>query len=249
MAVEWNDEGIVLGARRFGEHDAVVELLTFEHGRHAGLVKGGKGKHAALVQLGNSVSARWRARLDEQLGAYTLEPLYVRSANLLGSSEALLAASCAAYLVRLTAEREPHPHLYASLYELFEMLCLPDTHCAFALARFELAALADFGFGLDLSCCAATGQTENLIYVSPKSGCAVSEEAGRPYADRLLPLPASLRQAVWPDADEDVAKAFRLTGYFLEEHVLKPRGLSWPEERTRLLSRLHRSSSRTRHAG
>jgi DNA repair protein RecO (recombination protein O) len=225
--MEWTDEGIVLGVRRHGESSAIVELLTREHGRHLGLVRGGAGSRMRpLLQPGNSVTALWRARLDEHLGYYQLEGTRLRAASLLASSHAVYGVTHLASLARLLPERDPHADIYAMLE-----LTLDDFEDAGAAAvhliRFELAMLAELGFGLDLQSCAATGATSELIYVSPKSGGAVSRTAGEPFRDRLLRLPAFLREGEggmnsW--SDQDLQDGFKLTGLFLLRHVLEPRG-------------------------
>jgi DNA repair protein RecO (recombination protein O) len=224
--MEWTDEGIVLGVRRHGESSAIVELLTREHGRHLGLVRGGAGSRMRpLLQPGNSVTALWRARLDEHLGYYQLEGTRLRAASLLASSHAVYGVTHLASLARLLPERDPHADIHAMLE-----LTLDDFEDAGAAAvhliRFELAMLAELGFGLDLQSCAATGATSELIYVSPKSGGAVSRTAGEPFRDRLLRLPAFLREDDSGNAwsEQDLLDGFALTGRFLLRNVLEPRG-------------------------
>ena len=225
--MEWSDEGIVLGVRRHGESSAIVELLTREHGRHLGLVRGGaSSRMRPLLQPGNSVTAVWRARLDEHLGMYALEGTRLRAATLLGSSHAVYGVTHLAALARLLPGRDPHEDIYWMLQgtlDDFEDAGVAAVH----LIRFELAMLTELGFGLDLGNCAATGETSDLIYVSPKSGGAVSRAAGEPWRDRLLPLPAFLREGEggansW--SDQDLLDGFQITGLFLLRHVLEPRG-------------------------
>jgi DNA repair protein RecO (recombination protein O) len=176
--MEWTDEGIVLGVRRHGESSAIVELLTRSHGRHLGLVRGGAGSRMRpLLQPGNSVTAVWRARLDEHLGTYAVEGTRLRAANMLASSHAVYGVTHLASLARLLPERDPHEDIYEMLDRTLDDF--DDAGEAAAhLIRFELAMLAELGFGLDLENCAATGGTTDLIYVSPKSGGAVSRLAG-----------------------------------------------------------------------
>src|SRR6059036_2384045 len=192
--MEWTDEGIVLGVRRHGETSAIVELLTRSHGRHLGLVRGGAGSRMRpLLQPGNSVRAVWRARLDEHLGYYAVEGVRLRAATVLASSHVVYGVTHLASLARLLPERDPHEGIYELLDRTLDDF--DDVGEAAAhLIKFELAMLAELGFGLDLETCAATGGTTELIYVSPKSGRAVSRRAGEPYRERLLPLPAFLRQ-------------------------------------------------------
>src|ERR1700724_2820753 len=170
--MEWTDEGIVLGGRRHGESSAIVELLTRSHGRHLGLVRGGAGSRMRpLLQPGNSVRAVWRARLDEHLGYYVIEGTRLRAATVLASSHATYGVTHLASLARLLPERDPHDDI---------------NEAAAHLIKFELAMLTELGFGLDLESCAATGETTELIYVSPKSGGAVSRTAGDPWRDRVV---------------------------------------------------------------
>src|SRR6516162_5914989 len=225
--MEWTDEGIVLGVRRHGESSAIVELLTREHGRHLGLVRGGAGSRMRpLLQPGNSVRAVWRARLDEHLGTYAIEGTRLRAANLLASSHAVYGVTHLAALARLLPERDPHQDIYEMLEHTLDDF--DDAGAAAVhLVRFELAMLSELGFGLDLENCAATGETTDLVYVSPKSGGAVSRTAGEPWRDRLLRLPAFLRRSedgVNSWTDQDLQDGFQLTGLFLLRHVLEPRG-------------------------
>jgi DNA repair protein RecO (recombination protein O) len=232
--MEWTDEGIVLGVRRHGESSAIVELLTRSHGRHLGLVRGGAGSRMRpLLQPGNGVRAVWRARLDEHLGNYAVEGIRLRAATVLASSHAVYGVTHLASLVRLLPERDPHQDIYDMLDRTLDDL--DDVgDAAVHLVKFELAMLAELGFGLDLETCAATGGTSDLIYVSPKSGSALSRQAGEPWRDRLLRLPPFLRDAGggpnrW--SDQDLQDGFRLTGLFLLRHVLEPRGQRHPDAR------------------
>ena len=240
--MQWTDEGIVLGARRHGEANAIAELLTREHGRHLGLVRGGAGSRMRpLLQPGNSVTALWRARLDEHLGYYQPERTRLRAASLLASSHAVYGVTHLASLARLLPERDPHADIYAMLE-----LTLDDFEDAGAAAvhliRFELAMLAELGFGLDLANCAATGATSELIYVSPKSGGAVSRTAGEPFRDRLLRLPAFLREDDSSNAwsEQDLLDGFALTGRFLLRNVLEPRGQNHSDARAGFISAVTR---------
>jgi DNA repair protein RecO (recombination protein O) len=241
--MQWSDEGIVLGSRRHGEGNAILELMTRAHGRHLGLVRGGAGSRLRpVLQAGNAVSCTWRARLDEHLGHYTVEGLDARAAALLPVAHALYGMTHLAALCRLLPERDPHPQIHAALAQILDGLL--DPRCAApGMVRFELKLLAELGFGLDLSACAASGEETDLVYVSPKSGRAVSRRAGEPWRDRLFALPAFLRET---SADEpspqDIADGFALTGFFLARHVLEPRGLSLAEARASFIAALRRDS-------
>ena len=239
--MQWTDEGIVLGARRHGEANAIAELLTREHGRHLGLVRGGFGSRLQpVLQAGNSVSALWRARLDGHLGNYTVEPVRLSTATVFAAPHALFAVSHLATLLRLLPERDPHPALYGSLIEILDRL---DDAAVMAprVARFELQFLSELGFGLDLDTCVSTGATEDLVFVSPKSGRAVSRMAGDAWRDKLLALPAFLRQSDAAAVGEDIAAGFALTGFFLTRYVMEPRGIALSDARANLIAAITRA--------
>ena len=246
--MEWTDDGIVLGVRRHGESSAIVELLTREHGRHLGLVRGGAStRMRPLLQPGNGVRAVWRARLDEHLGTFAIEGMRLRAATLLAVSHAAYGVTHLAALARLLPERDPHEEIYDMLERALEDF--DDAGgAAVHVVKFELAMLAELGFGLDLGNCAATGETTDLIYVSPKSGGAVSRTAGDPWRDRLLRLPAFLREGdehgtAW--SEQDLLDGFLITGRFLLRHVLEPRGQGHSDARDGFINAV---TKRTRRA-
>ncbi|HVZ04518.1 DNA repair protein RecO [Hyphomicrobium sp.] len=237
--MQWTDEGIVLSVRPHGETAAIIDLWTRAHGRHLGLVHGGRSRRLRpILQAGNHVDATWKARLADQLGHMTIEMRRAFAAESLDDAAALAALSTITTLTRLLPERDPHPNLYE--ITLFVLGFLNDaTVWPALLVRWELALLDELGFGLDLSQCAATGSNDQLIYVSPKSGRAVSASAGEPYRDRLLALPQFLtKQRSGHVTEADVQLGFALTGHFLETRVLLPRGESLPQARARLLAHL-----------
>ncbi len=235
--MEWTDEGIVTGSRQHGESATVVTVLTRAHGRHAGLVRGGAGKSArGAIQPGNRLQLTWKARLAEQLGNFTWELAAPDGTRWLGSPGRLSAVSSACALIEATLpERESHPGAFAGLAALLAQLASEDwaTH----YVRWELALLAELGYGLDLSCCAATGGNDNLAFVSPRSGRAVSLSAGEPYRDKLLAMPAFLTAELPADA-ADLEAGLALTGYFLERWVFAVIGKRLPAARTRLVASL-----------
>jgi DNA repair protein RecO (recombination protein O) len=233
--MQWTDEGIVLGSKRHGEANAILELMTREHGRHLGLVRGGASSRLRpVLQPGNCLSATWRARLDEHLGLYTVEGLDARAAALLTIPHALYGMTHLAALCRLLPERDPHRQIHAALTDVLDAL-LDARLAGPGIARFELKLLSELGFGLDLASCAASGSASDLVYVSPKSGRAVSRQAGEPWKDKLLPLPSFLAADKIEDpadiSPQDIADGFRLTGFFLLRYVLEPRGLALAEAR------------------
>jgi DNA repair protein RecO (recombination protein O) len=247
--MQWTDEGIVIGVKRHGEANAILELMTREHGRHLGLVRGGFGSRMKpILQPGNTLNANWRARLDEHLGSYAVEAVNLRAASFFGAPHAVYGIGHLAALMRLLPERDPHSGLYAEFEKLLGHL--DDASLAAPLVvRFELQLLAELGFGLDLEQCASTGARSELIYVSPKSGRAVSREAGEPWADKMLRLPAFLRDSAAEPGGNDIADGFALTGFFLERHVLEPRGLTLSDERAHFITALLRGPRTALAAG
>jgi DNA repair protein RecO (recombination protein O) len=237
MAVSWEEEGIVMAVRRFGEHDAIVSLLTEYQGRHVGLVKGGLGrKLRGVLQPGNLVKARWRARLDEQLGTYAVEGVHSYSAPALANAEQLSGLSALCAMVEATLpEREPHVEVHERTLHLVSNL--GENQWAAEYARWELALLAHIGYGLDLTRCAATETTDELIYVSPKSGRAVSRGAGAPYVGKLLALPAFLKQDETVPTSKEIGESLALTGHFFDKWVFGPQDLSLPASRMRFVVR------------
>lgn len=231
--MDWQDEAIVLAARHYGEHDAVLTLLTREHGRHLGLLRGGfSRRQRPVIELGNRLQANWRARLPEQLGNYQVEGLQSVAALLLDQPLRLAAlASACGIIDTALPEREPHPEIFVDLdilvTRLIEEAQPGDDGWLVDYVRWELTLLADLGFGLDLTHCVVTGETEGLAYVSPKTGRAVTRAAGQGYHDRLLPLPAFLAEgyAARPDRAA-IFDGLRLTGHFLARHVFTQSGQS-----------------------
>jgi DNA repair protein RecO (recombination protein O) len=244
--MEWTDEGTVLGMRRHGEANAILELMTRDHGRHLGLVRGGAGSRMRpVLQPGNSVRAVWRARLDEHLGNYVVEGLRMRTATFLAVPHAVSAVTHLAALCRLLPERDPHAEVCETLESLLDDLDNSRRSGA-RVVRFELDLLAELGFGLDLGACAVTGTRTDLVYVSPKTGRAVSRQAGEPWRDRLLALPAFLGEAAPAEpSEDDLADAFALTGFFLARHVLEPRGLALPDAREGFIAAVLKRRQRT----
>jgi DNA repair protein RecO (recombination protein O) len=241
--MEWRDTGFVLVARRHGESSLIAELLTRDHGRHAGLVRGGQSpRRRALLQPGNLVAASWRGRLPEHLGTFACELLDPYAARLLDDPDRLGAlGAAAALLLAAVPEREPHPDLYLSFTALLDALdSSPDWAQVYVV--WECGLLAALGFGLDLGQCAATGSNQDLAYVSPRSGRAVSREAGQPYHDKLLPLPGFLWRDM-PAGRPDIVAGLDLTGYFLLHHLLQPHGGKLPEARERLADRMRRATA------
>jgi DNA repair protein RecO (recombination protein O) len=237
--LHWSAEALLLASRRHGETDAIVDLFTEDHGRHAAVVKGGAGRRLGpVLQPGTQVAVEWRARLAEHIGTARVEPLRSRAAAIMADGGRLAAlASATALLCAFLPEREAHPALYAATVALADALAdAPEWAQAYAV--WEVGLLGELGYGLTLDACAATGTRENLVWVSPKSGGAVSAAAGAPYAAKLLPLPGFLigRGPADPAA---IRAALRLTGWFLDHRAAPAVGLPQaPAARARLVSRL-----------
>lgn len=230
--MEWTDEGILLAARPLGEGKAILHVLTAAHGRHVGVAPGAASRRQApLLQPGTQLAVRWRARLDAHMGTWTVEPLRSRAAALMETAAAGAAmASVAALATAFLPERDPCPGFYALTCALADALGRDDAWPQ-AYARWELALLAEAGFGLDLTACAVTGATDDLAWVSPRSGRAVSRAGAGNWTPRLLPLPALFR-----DGDGPAAEALALTGHFLTAWAAPAVNLpAPPEARARLL--------------
>jgi DNA repair protein RecO (recombination protein O) len=237
--MDWSDEGIFLGGKPLGEANLIAAILTLEHGRHLGLVRGGRSRRIRpTLQPGNLVRVTWRARLSEHLGGYNMELMEAHGARALDDARALAAIGTIAGLTKLLPERDPHPEFYATTLHVLRSFGEPDIWPAL-LVYWEFQLLQELGFGLDLSACAATGATQELTYVSPRSGRAVSREAAVPYSDKLLTLPGFLLDQGAPLTTADILAGFALTGFFLERDVLDPHGLALPDARARLIDLLH----------
>jgi DNA repair protein RecO (recombination protein O) len=244
--MEWSDDAIVIGVRAHGETSAILEALTHSHGRHAGLVRGGTSrKSKSALQPGNSVHLLWRARLNEHLGNFTAEPMTSRAGHLIEDRASLAGLNAFTAIVSASLpEREAHQ----PVYDAGEILLDAMAHEGFAhwgalYVRWELGLLDALGFGLDLSECAATGAVDELEYVSPKSGRAVSRAAAAPYKERLLALPPFLLGSQNADpTPADIAAGLKLTAYFLLGRVLRPHGKEMPAARQRLEELSYRES-------
>lgn len=244
--MEWQDEGIVLSASRFGENDALLEVMTESHGRARGFVKGGMGRrNKANLQPGNKLSLMWRSRIETNLGRFQLELIHSPLGCLISDGRRMTALAAVTSVIASTMpEREAHTAVYGALAAYIDLLEAEDGTLAYwaaSLAQIELGILTELGYGLDLSECAATGVTDDLVYVSPKSGRAVCASAGAPYKEKLLLLPAFMRGDKGAERSESEAqRALALTGYFLERNVWIVVGNGQPDARERLLASLYR---------
>ena len=233
--MEWRDHGIVLSVRQHGESSAIVELLTASHGRHAGVVKGGTSrKMTPHLQPGSELDVTWRARLDEHIGTWSVEPLRAH-AGLMADRLALIGLQAVCALISFALpEREPHPVIHQRTQSLLSLM-EEGTTWPLAYLLWESALLEDLGFGLDLSACAVTGATDGLTFVSPKTGRAVSTAGAGDWASRLLPLPACLTGGGIA-GDHDILDGLRTTGHFLEHRLAAAVHRTIPASRERLIA-------------
>lgn len=236
--MDWTDQGTVLTCRPHGETSAIIEVFTVAHGRHAGVVRGGVSrKMTPHLQPGNDVAVAWRARLEDHIGSFTVEPLHSRAA-VFADRTALAGLNAITALLAFTLpEREPHPRLHARSVAMLDALGGAGWETAYPL--WELALLDEMGFGLDLSECAVTGARDGLVFVSPKTGRAVSRSGAGEWADRLLPLSPVLLGR--PGTLTDLAQGLATTEYFLEKHLAQSLGdRPLPSARARLVALLSR---------
>lgn len=241
--MEWRDQGILLGLRRHGESSAILDVFTPQRGRHAGVLRGATSRKVAPgLQPGAQLDIAWRARLEDHIGTFAVEPVRSRAAAALGDRLALAGLNAVTALVAFALpEREPHPDLYRATEQLLDLLGQGDLW-PLAYLRWEMQLLNDTGFGLDLGACAVTGQRDGLDYVSPKTGRAVSAAGAGDWAPRLLPLPPVLR-GEGDGQDQEVLQGLAVTGHFVTHSLARELGgRPVPEARARFVSRLARQA-------
>jgi DNA repair protein RecO (recombination protein O) len=233
--MEWQGDGLILSVRRHGETSAIIDVLTRERGRHSGLVRGGRSRtQRPVLQAGNLVHLVWRARLEDHLGMFTADPQRMIVAGIIDNMARLAAVTTITTLASLLPEREPHPRISDASLLLLDHLD-DDAIWPALLVRWELGLLDELGFGLDLEKCAMSGAREGLAFVSPRTGKAVTAQAGEQWKDKLLRLPGFIAGAGGAPDRDDVADGLELTGHFLARHVFEPRGVAAPEQRNRIV--------------
>ena len=242
--MNWSDEGIVLSASNYGENSLIVSMITSNRGLHAGFVKGGSGKRMrGVFEPGNLIVANWQARLEEHLGMFKCELLEANAALFFNHPLKLAGLSSICAVVECSLqEREPHPKFYKRFKKFINEFDSIDWLHRYVILEVNL--LSEIGFGLDLETCAVTGTTRQLVYVSPKTGRAVSKNAGEPYHDRMLVLPQFLSPSCLNEGavkSRDVCEGLTLTGHFLQKHVFFQREQNEPAARTRFIERLQQS--------
>ena len=237
--MEWIDEAIVLSTKRYGETSLIANLMTSKHGKHAGLIRGGSNKRfRGLYQTGNEVQARWRSRLSEHLGVFNCELKKANAADFLEHPLKLAALSSACSVIEFALpEREVFHGTYLGLKILISSL-KNENIWPIIYIKLELGLLKELGFGLDLLSCAATGSKQNLIYISPKSGRAVSEQAGKKYHKKLLKLPQFLLDTSLEVTQSDIHEALKITGFFLQQNNIGSEYRNFPPARLRFIQKL-----------
>lgn len=239
--MEWQGDGLILNTRKHGENSAIIDVLTRDKGRHLGLVRGGRSRTMRpVLQAGNLVNVVWRARLEDHLGAFTVEPHRMIVAGIIDDVHRLAGLTTITTLASLLPEREPHPRIYDASLLLIEHL-QDDAIWPAVLVKWEMGLLDELGFGLDLSKCAVSGDTSGLTHVSPRTGRAVCAREALPWKDKLLVLPAFVTGTSGEASNAEVVQGLKLTGHFLARHVFEPRGVSAPEQRRRILRWLEQS--------
>ena len=240
--MEWQGDGFILNTRKHGENSVIIDVLTRDKGRHMGLVRGGRSRTMRpVLQAGNLVKVVWRARLEDHLGAFSVDPHRMIVAGIIDDIHRLAALTTITTLASLLPEREPHPRIYDASLLLIDHL-QDDAIWPAVLVKWEMGLLEELGFGLDLSKCAASGETADLTHVSPRTGRAVCAREAEPWKDKLLALPAFVAGAPGAPTSAEVAQGLRLTGHFLARHIFEPRDVSPPEQRHRILRWLEQPS-------
>ena len=240
----WEDQGVVLDAHKFGDYDVILSIFCAERGVCRGVLKGGlRPKSRALIEPGTIVAAHWNGRLDQHLGKWSIEALDMVPSKLMHSRVGLAALNSMCALLRVSlAEADPHPRLYAYLQHVLHALCQNPSGGEWAAeyVRFELLLLEEAGFGLDLEQCAVTGKSDDLHYISPKSGRAVSAIPGKPYHAKLLPFPEVFRNAAV--ASTEAVEGLRVTGHFLHHWLLASIHKTLPSARLQLAEMLEKTA-------
>ncbi len=240
--MDWQGDGLILNTRRHGENSVIADVLTRERGRHMGLVRGGRSRAMRpVLQAGNLVNVVWRARLEDHLGTYSVDPHRMIVAGIIDDVHRLAAVTTITTLASLLPEREPHPRIYDASVLLIDHLH-DDAIWPAVLVKWEMGMLEELGFGLDLSKCAASGETTDLTHVSPRTGRAVCAREAEPWKDKLLALPAFVAGTSGAPTRAEIVQGLKLTGHFLTRHIFEPRGVAVPEQRQRIVRWLDQRS-------
>ncbi len=234
--MRWESEGIVLGFNLHNEKSYILEVLTKEYGRHKGLIRGIHSKNLrSIIEPGNEVKALWSGRLETHLGNFTIEPIKSWSSLILSKKDKLTALSSLCSLISLTmAEKQPNELIYYNSKEMIKKISSDEDNWIREYINWELGLLSEIGYGIDLSKCAVTSKKDELVYVSPSSGRAVTLEGAGSYKDRLLKLPNFIVSHEYEYDNNDIMNGLELTEYFLRKRFFEPNNLNFPQSRNRL---------------
>ena len=234
--MRWESNGLILNFSKYNEKSYILEIFTEEHGKHKGIIRGLHSKNRrSIIEPGNEVFATWSGRLETHLGNYNVEPIKLWSSHVLQFKDKLSAISSICSLISLTmAERQPNPIIYFSSKKLIEIVASKREDWIREYVFWEMQLLSEIGYGLDLERCAVTSKSSDLVYVSPSSGRAVTNEGAGDFRNKLLPLPKFMTDFKANYDNDDIYNALNLTEFFFKKRFFLPNNLNFPQSRNRL---------------
>ena len=234
--MRWESNGLILNFSKYNEKSYILEIFTEEHGKHKGIIRGLHSKNKrSVIEPGNEVFATWSGRLETHLGNYNVEPIKLWSSHILQFKDKLSAISSICSLISLTmAERQPNPLIYFSSKKLIEIVASTRDDWIREYVSWEMQLLSEIGYGLDLERCAVTSKSSDLVYVSPSSGRAVTNEGAGDFKNKLLPLPKFMTDFKANYDNDDIYNALNLTEFFFKKRFFLPNNLNFPQSRNRL---------------
>ena len=234
--MRWESNGLILNFSKYNEKSYILEIFTEEHGKHKGIIRGLHSKNKrSIIEPGNEVFATWSGRLETHLGNYNVEPIKLWSSHVLQFKDKLSAISSICSLISLTmAERQPNPIIYFSSKKLIEIVASKREDWIREYVFWEMQLLSEIGYGLDLERCAVTSKSSDLLYVSPSSGRAVTNEGAGDFRNKLLPLPKFMTDFKANYDNDDIYNALNLTEFFFKKRFFLPNNLNFPQSRNRL---------------
>lgn len=234
--MRWESNGLILNFSKYNEKSYILEIFTEEHGKHKGIIRGLHSKNKrSIIEPGNEVFATWSGRLETHLGNYNVEPIKLWSSHILQFKDKLSAISSICSLISLTmAERQPNPLIYFSSKKLIEIVASTRDDWIREYVSWEMQLLSEIGYGLDLERCAVTSKSSDLVYVSPSSGRAVTNEGAGDFKNKLLPLPKFMTDFKANYDNDDIYNALNLTEFFFKKRFFLPNNLNFPQSRNRL---------------
>jgi DNA repair protein RecO (recombination protein O) len=234
--MSWESNGLILNFSKYNEKSYILEIFTEEHGKHKGIIRGLHSKNKrSIIEPGNEVFATWSGRLETHLGNYNVEPIKLWSSHVLQFKDKLSAISSICSLISLTmAERQPNPIIYFSSKKLIEIVASKREDWIREYVFWEMQLLSEIGYGLDLERCAVTSKSSDLVYVSPSSGRAVTNEGAGDFRNKLLPLPKFMTDFKANYDNDDIYNALNLTEFFFKKRFFLPNNLNFPQSRNRL---------------